>query len=389
MRKTPAVLVIVAAVACDKDEPRPAPPAPAPVASVEKLLGIDAGELDPGADPPAPAGDFAADMAAFTTVDACTQQHAAMDPLVGDALQAIGYATMVRDACRVLDAAKAGDAKRCAGIDASPLRERCVAVVAEITGNPDACPFELATRPERGRDAACVALAARDARLCAGALDAAARATCAAIATHDAAPCGKLGARGDQARCARDAKRWTAAIPASTAGSGAAPAASGGTAAAGGAALAASATATAGDVAVPLDVARGVVLVERIDGAHVVVGPMGRAGAGFPLASPLSQASLAVELVVPVDVKRAGVERLELALPQQPPIAVESPRTASLTVRVTRFERARGGAVELAVEGRPEGGPPLKMTAVTFVRDVVTARAMLGPARFGDGGFLR
>ena len=139
----------------------------------------------------------------------------------------------------------------------------------------------------------------------------------------------------------------------------------------------------------PLDVARGVAVVERIDGVHLVLGPMGRVAAGLTVASPLAKAVLAVELVVPADAKKATVERLELALPGKPPLVVESPRTAGLTVKVTRLERARGGAVEVAVEGTPADGPPLKVAASTFVRDVVKASAMLGPTRFGDAGFLR
>jgi hypothetical protein len=361
--------------ACDKDErPRPPPPA-APVASVERALGVDAGELEPSVDPPAPAGDFQAEMAAFTTVDACAKQHAAVDPLVGDALQAIGYDTLIRDACRVLDAAKAHDARRCESIDASALRERCLATVAEITGDPDGCPFEVATRRELGRDAACLALAARDARLCAGAIETAARATCTAIATREAAPCTSLTGHADQVRCAREQKRWSSAIPAAAAASGAAGATSG--------------TATVDGHAVPLDLSRGVVLVERIDGVHLVVGPMGRAGAGFVAASPHSQGAIALELVVPADSTKASVERLELSLPQRPPVAVESPRTSTLAIRVTHFERARGGAVELSVTGPSPDGPPLEAKLATFVRDVVKPSALLGGSRFGDAGISR
>jgi hypothetical protein len=387
-RALPAALFAFLA-ACDKEEPQQRPVPPAPVASIERVLGVDAGDLEPSVDPPAPAGDFRAEMDTFTTLDACARQRAALDPLVGDALEAIGYDTLVRDACRVLDAAKAHDARRCESIDSSALRERCQAAVAEIAGEPDACPFEVARRPELGRDAACLALAVRDARLCAGAPEAAARTTCIAIATHDAAPCARLPVRGEQARCARDEKRWASAIPAAGAGNGAASGAGGAASGAGGAASIPSGTATVDGRAVPLDVSRGVVLLERIDGVHLAVGPMGHAGSGFVAPSPLAQGSIALELVVPADPKKAAVERLELSLPQRPALTVESPRTAPLSVRVTRVERARGGAVELSVAGAMPDGAQLEAAVSTFVRDVVKASAQLGTTRFGDAGILR
>src|ERR1039458_979806 len=69
---------------CDKEPPPPKPADPPPVASFARALGIDAGELEPSVDPPAPAGDLKAELAAFTTVDACVAQRAAGDPVVGD-----------------------------------------------------------------------------------------------------------------------------------------------------------------------------------------------------------------------------------------------------------------------------------------------------------------
>src|SRR5580704_4803926 len=148
--------------------------------SMSSLLGIDAGELEAPVDPPAPAGDLKAEIDRFTTVDACALERARLDPLVGDALEAIGYDTFLRDACRMIDAAKANDATRCAAIDASSLEARCRATVAEVAGAPDTCPWEASSRPTRGRDARCVAVASRDPRLCVAAADPLERATCEA-----------------------------------------------------------------------------------------------------------------------------------------------------------------------------------------------------------------
>ena len=172
-----------------------------PLASVAAKLGVDAGEIEGVVDPPAPAGDFRAELAAFTTVDACVAQRGALDPAVGDALEAIGYDTLVRDACRMLEAAHAQDRKRCAGIDASSLRERCEALVAELAGDPDACPFQFPARPESGRDPVCIAVAVHDARFCAAAVGAPDRATCEATFALDDGPCKRLPTlRADQAR---------------------------------------------------------------------------------------------------------------------------------------------------------------------------------------------
>ncbi|HEX3772045.1 MAG TPA: hypothetical protein VHV30_14315, partial [Polyangiaceae bacterium] len=128
------------------------PPADSSDLALARALGLDGGlddSLDP-VDPPAPAGDLKAEIAHFTSVDACVVERARVDPLVGDALEAIGYDTFLRDACRVVDAAKANDPGRCAGIEASSLEARCRATVAQTGGRPDACPWESPSRPDRG-----------------------------------------------------------------------------------------------------------------------------------------------------------------------------------------------------------------------------------------------
>src|ERR1019366_1781105 len=95
-------------------------------------LGLDGGSLEVRLDPPAPAGDLKAEIARFTTLDACVDGLARVDPIAGDALEAIGYDTFLRDACRVLDATKANDPGRCPAIEASSLEARCRTTVAEV-----------------------------------------------------------------------------------------------------------------------------------------------------------------------------------------------------------------------------------------------------------------
>ena len=367
---------------CDRDEAAPKPTEPAPVASLTRAMGIDAGELESNVDPPAPVGDLEAELEAFSTVDACVAQRAAGDPAVGDALEAIGYDTLVRDACRLLDAAKAKDRKRCQDIMASALEARCEASVAELAGNPEACPFDVPSHPELGRDASCLALATRDASLCDAAIDRTARVTCVALATHDATPCKKLPFRGDEARCARDEQRWAAVLPAADAAPHGAGAASGKVTLTGDAGAFASDT-------FALDVSRGVVVLDRIDGAHVVVGSLSRGGVGFIAGSPNAPKTLAFELVTTADGKKAHLDRAQLDVLGHSPVDVEGSRAAAVAVHVTKLEKRRGGAVELTVEGPLVEGVAMKAEVTTFVRDIVTASAMLGPRPGADPGGMR
>jgi hypothetical protein len=376
-----AVLFLVLA-ACDEDAPRSKPADPPPVASFARALGVDAAELEPSVDPPAPAGDLAAELAAFTTVDACVTQRAAGDPVVGDALEAIGYDTLVRDACRSLYAAKSRDARRCDDILASSLKARCQAGVAELAGSPEACPFDVPNHPELGRDAACLALATRDANLCEGTLDRIARVTCAALATHDPAPCKKLPLQADALRCARDEQRWAVVLPVADA-----PPLAGG-APSGKVSLTGDAGGFAND-AFGIDVSRGVVLLERLDGVHLVVGSPSLAGGGFIAASPNAPKTFDFELVAPSDPKKAHLERAQLDVPGHSPIDVGSSRAASFTVRVTKLEKKRGGAVEVKLDGSLDEGVTIHTEATTYVRDIVTASAMLGASGGGPHDGLR
>jgi len=380
--KVLAATAFLALAACEEDAPRKKPAEPPPVASMARVLGVDAGELELSVDPPAPAGDLKAELEAFTTVDACVAQRAAGDPVVGDALEAIGYDTLVRDACRLLDAAKNRDAKRCADIIASTLKARCEASVAELAGLPEACPFDVPTRPELGRDATCLALATRDAGLCDAALDPIARGACTALATHDAAPCKRLSVRGDQARCTRDEQRWAAVLPVADAPPRVGPAPSGKVSLTGDAGAFASDT-------FPLDVSRGVVVLERLEGAHVVVGTMNRTGLGFIAPPPGAPKTLAFELVAPVDLKKAHLDRAQLDVPGHSLVDAAGSRAGAFVVRVTRLEKRRGGAVELTLEGSLSEGVTVKAEVSTFVRDLVTASAMLSLPKGGDPGGMR
>lgn len=328
------------------------------------------------ADPPAPPGDLGAELDAFTTIDACVEARSRLDPLVGEAIDALGYDTLLQDACRLLDAAKAREPRRCDAIGATSLRERCQATVAELAGDADACPWETPARPRLGRDPGCVAIALRDVRLCAGATRSSAEVTCRAILTHDKARCSTLSAGSEAARCARIVDRWQAAVPAATEDRPA-PQTLG--------ALHVEPvepieTGAAGfDAALGPDVRRGVVVEEERDGAHVIVGSLSEAGLDFIAPSPHVGATLAFEMVaVAANSSRtkgvdARIERAKLVIPGR---ALVAPAAAPSTLRATlsRFEPKRGAPLDVTIEGTLSSGAGtwrLRGRLATFVRDVV------------------
>ena len=221
--------------ACDRDSPppipsagdrpelpaRPPPRIPSAAADsgrdedlklLEQVLALDgdSGVVATG-DPLAPAGDLKREIQAFTTLDACVAEHARLDPLVGDALRAIGYDSFLKDACRILEAAKRGSAEPCLAIDATALRNRCVSTVAIVQGAPDMCPPSLGSKPNRGRDPTCIAAATRDARLC-SAEDASKRTTCEALTLSDARRCESNAFPPERRACARDVERFRAVL---------------------------------------------------------------------------------------------------------------------------------------------------------------------------------
>jgi hypothetical protein len=120
------------------------------------------------------------------------------DPVIGDAIDALGYDTLTRDACRILQALKAKDAAPCKRILASALRARCESSVATLTGDLTLCP---ALGKLGARDPVCVARASRDERLCAAAA-ADERATCRALILGRASECA-----GNQG-CIRQLERY-------------------------------------------------------------------------------------------------------------------------------------------------------------------------------------
>ncbi len=123
-----------------------------------------------------------------------------MDPLLGDAIDALGYDGLPRDACRILQASKEKNPDACRPIAASSLRARCESYVAIIAGNPNLCPVNGSGK-FAARDPVCLARASRDERMCAAA-SAGERARCRALVL------GKKSECGSDEQCARQVDRY-------------------------------------------------------------------------------------------------------------------------------------------------------------------------------------
>lgn len=357
-----APLLSALAAACEDKPPPPAPP-PTPSAVVS-AFGIDAGEA---VDPPAPAGDLKLDLERFTNVDQCVAERAKMDPLVGDALSAIGYDTFLRDACRLLEAAKDRRRETCELVDSSALRARCQTWVAQVARTPDACPLQFEGMVTRGRSASCVAVAARDPRLCAGEARTAARATCEALTARDAARCDVL-LPAQRGLCQRELARWSGLLSAPLEGlEKIAPAR---------AKLAVHGVNGTAEPLVPevdlaADYARGVVLVTSAGRARLEVGTLVESEAARIAASP--QKRPRIGLAVVVDDKRTTLQKLELELPGDAPL-VSPPMACDCTVKVEKPPAKRGDALVLTLEGTlTTSGRSYKIAfeLASFARDLV------------------
>ena len=163
-------------------------------------LAAEAG-VEAVVDPTPPSGDLKADIDSFTTVDACVRARKIADPLLGDAIDALGYDTLTRDACRMLDALKNKSTQPCRPIASSALRAKCESSVAVIAGDPSLCPVASTGGRLEVRDPVCLARANRDERLCVAAL-APDRASCRALVLGRAAEC------GSSASCVREIERY-------------------------------------------------------------------------------------------------------------------------------------------------------------------------------------
>ena len=380
---TAAVLV----TACDdRKGPRPAPSvAPASPSSIAETLGIDAGGLVDTADPPPPAGDLKADLDRFVNVETCVKERANVDPLVGDGLRAIGYDTFLRDACRLLEAAKDKKRETCDRIDSSPMRARCQSWVAMVAQTPDTCPLIFEGVATRGRNVTCLAVAGKDPRLCAGEARTATRATCEALSSREEARCDTL-VPSDRPGCKRELARWRSLLATPLTGMPKLPTSRGKLTVKGDAGTPDPPTSEA-DLA--SEIARGGVVVTSRERSRVELGMIGESETSRIAPSPNRRPRLGLAVLLepgptPKDPQKALLERLELEIPGEATLVYPGVR-CDCRVTTSRVERTRGGEIALAVQGTVSAGTrtyKIDVDLATFVRDVVSEQSVMG----GGGG---
>jgi hypothetical protein len=333
---------------------------PASPSALASALGLDAASLaGPLVDPEKPAGDLAADLNAFTTVEACMKDKTrTLDPLVGDAVDAIGYDTFLRDACRVLEAAKTKDMKKCELIDASALRARCRTVTAMVAGDAEGCPLKAPSKPELGRDATCVAAALRSPAMCAGAQKRD-RPSCEALVTHDTKKCDAIPLDDLRVGCTRDATRFRGVIVGGAA-IGNVPPVKG--------------TLTFSGEGKPqttadldFDVGAGVVVVLDGKKTRVTFGRVGELTATPRAAQPLDHTRLALAFSTSTE-KPVEITEAALTVPGSP---IASCTACTLSLKIDKLEAKRAGAVSLVLDGSL-GTWKIHADVQTFVRDVTT-----------------
>jgi hypothetical protein len=373
--RAPGVLLVVALAGCEergRETRDPAEPAPAAVAS---QLAVDASGLVGSIDPPAPAGDLKAELDRFVNLDTCVAERARLDPLIGDALGAIGYDTFLRDACRLLEATKDKKRETCDRIDSSALKRKCQSWVAMVMQSPDACPMVLDSVATRGRLPSCVAVAAKDARLCAAEGRAAARATCEGLTSRDDSRCDVLLPH-DRPGCKREIARWRSMLPAPLEGLTKLAAARGKLTVRG---HDGTADPNPSEIDVGGELTRGAVVVTSRERARVELGTVGESEAAriAPTPQKRPRVGLAVLLEPGGDAPKPVLQRFELEIPGEATLVHPGAR-CECKVTTARIDKTRGGEVVIAVQGTIGLGTRSYKVDVelgTFVRDVVAEQA--------------
>jgi hypothetical protein len=377
VKRSLAVLLLVAA--CDDSKKPPPPPATSPTPLDSTTLPAIDGGLDLS-DPPPPAGDLKAELERFVNIEQCVSERAKIDPLLGDALRGIGYDTFVRDACRMLEAAKDRKRETCEKIDSSALRHRCQSWVAMIGQQPDQCPLVYEALPARGRQPSCIAIAGRDPRMCAGEARSMPRATCEAMATRDEKKCDAL-MPNDKASCQREHARWKNLLSAPLEGLAKLPNVR--------AKMTIKGDGPTPDPAQPeidlaQDFARGVVVVTLRERARVEIGSLGESEAVRVAPSPNKKGRAGLSILLEPaalgskDAPKPVLQKLEIEVPGEATLVYPGGAKCECKVTTARIDRTRGGDVAIVVDGVISLGSKaykVNIDLATFVRDVVVEQA--------------
>lgn len=374
-----AVLLLVAA--CD-DKPKPPPASTEAPAAVASVLGVDA-SLGEAVDPPAPVGDLKAEIEHFVNVDTCVAERAKLDPLVGDALKAIGYDTFLRDACRLLEAAKDKKKEACEKIDSGALRSKCSTWVAMLAQTPDSCPLIAEGQPGRGRVMECVAVAARDPRLCASESRIGSRAECEGLVTRNEARCDSL-LPNDRASCRREVLRYKSLLGAPLDGLPKLPEVKSDLKVEGLETDAGpSATANAADVT------RGAVVVTKGERVRIELGSLGDSDLLRLTGVPNRRVRVGMAIVIEPPALgspkgKTSLERFELDIPGEAPLSCPSSK-CTIEIKSADVGKTRGAEVSVVLSGAipgPTKSYKVDFDAKTFVRDVVSeSSSALGQPR--------
>lgn len=263
-----------------------------------------------------------------------------------------------------------------------------------VAQTPDACPMQLEGVVTRGRNPSCVAIAARDPRLCAGEARSALRGTCEALVLRNPAKCDAL-LPNQRPACRREVARWASVLSAPLEGLDPLPRPRAKLVVRG-----ASGTPDPPSTEVDLsaDFARGVVVVTGRESVltgqrmRVELGSVVESEAARIAASPQKRTRVGLAVVFEAKKDGAGAkaepavasarqEKLELELPGEAPL-VSPPATCDCKLTTARAADRRGGEVAVTLEGTLSGGGrshAVKLDVVTFVRDVVSEAD--GPTR--------
>jgi len=182
-----------------------------PVSPAVNASGVPAVVEQPPAsdvelDVPSPPGDLSADVASFTDIGTCVRRHRLADPLLGDALDSLGYDRFVVDTCSSLEALKHRRAESCQAISVSKVQRGCFWSLAAWQGEPAHCPREEPIAGVWQHEPSCLAAARHDVRPCAALVGREHR-LCEAMVSRDADRC-----EGDEP-CVRRVRRWRSALP--------------------------------------------------------------------------------------------------------------------------------------------------------------------------------
>lgn len=362
------LLLFSAITACDQNERTrshpSAPVVPATPSAVAEKLKLDASleiEADPLVGPP---GDLQVEASAFVGIDACAKKHAPTDPILVDAIDALGYETLLRDTCRTLEALKNKNIDACKPIEVQRTRARCESTVAMALALPDRCP---ALNHDEGHDPLCLAIASRTPALCAAADTFENRVMCEVTLLGAKAPynCNGL-ATGPKARCERFSLRLRGYMGETKALTLKAPEFR----------LTLEPEDGSGrrDTDLSRDVARGVVVMEDHGKLHVQIGRALHEPGTLYVPSAAQRARLSLTTSVPKALGTGVIDHLELEAPGHPSYVVPTAR-CDCKVSVLALGTTRGSDVELDLSGSI-GVPPnvfkLQTRIKTFVRDFVS-----------------